>query len=705
MVGQGIRRNSFLAAALLCAGITCNQVGGIYEAIPRECLTDNDCLLKTSACIRSVVCEDTICKPDFVAAGPISSQKDGDCGTLECDGLGQLRLVPHFAENADDAPDDGNPCTLDICIGTTPRHLPMTDMEIPCYTGPAMTRGIGICKDGFQRCDGTGKPMGGCTGQVLPRSETCISSLDEDCDGASNEEGEGCKCVPGETRFCYTGPEGTQDVGICHSGQQACRNDGLGYGACDDQPPMSEVCDVMMLDEDCNGQSNEGGVCICGDGVVSAGEHCDDGNTQDGDTCPHDCRIGAVQIWAGGRRTCVLLDNGLLKCWGDNTFGGLPGGELYDHQGDASMEMGKYLPAIGIEMMKVVRNGTMGWDHTCAVFNDDSMKCWGYNWRCQCGKRNASCADIWGYDQSLQNEPIDSLPFVDITPLKVAAAGWAHSCAVTAIGAVRCWGDNASGQVGVGAISTVSSPGALPAVQLGVGKVAKAIAAGGERSCALLNDDTVKCWGSNAWGALGIDGGNRGTKLSDMGDALPSIDLGTNRKPVALAVGAYHSCALTDDGRVLCWGANSYGQLGLGDTTSRYGSNMGNGLPSVDLGTGRTAMAVSAGAFHTCTILDDGSIKCWGAFVDSGTWAAPAFTPFHPIIGDAPNEMGDALMPLELGLGRRAIAMASGNGHMCAILDDRSVKCWGIDKNGSLGRGAPDGYFTWTDDVPTVELW
>ena len=110
---------------------------------------------------------------------------------------------------------------------------------------------------------------------------------------------------------------------------------------------------------------------------------------------------------------------------------------------------------------------------------------------------------------------------------------------------------------------------------------------------------------------------------TDMSSDAPTIEAGVDAAPpssgsplraLAISTGMQHTCALLDDHRIKCWGENSYGELGLGDTRSRgaAASEMGNALPFVDLGTGRTAIAVSAGKYHTCAILDDGSVKCWG---------------------------------------------------------------------------------------------
>src|SRR3546814_11453351 len=99
-----------------------------------------------------------------------------------------------------------------------------------------------------------------------------------------------------------------------------------------------------------------------------------------------------------------------------------------------------------------------------------------------------------------------------------------------------------------------------------------------------------------------------------MGDNLPTVDLGTNRTAVAIAARYDHTCALLDDGSVKCWGENNSGQLGYGDRIDRGdGPNeMGDNLPTVGLGTERPAVAIACGRKHTCALMDDGSVKSWG---------------------------------------------------------------------------------------------
>eukprot|EP00961_Rhodomonas_salina_P233191 3151278-Rhodomonas_salina.2 len=130
-----------------------------------------------------------------------------------------------------------------------------------------------------------------------------------------------------------------------------------------------------------------------------------------------------------------------------------------------------------------------------------------------------------------------------------------------------------------------------------------------DTSCVLLETGAVKCWGQNVWGQLGLgDTHDRGDNPGEVGDALPAVELGTGRTAVSVAGGSV-SCAILDDGSLKCWGKNEYGQLGLGDLNHRGdgAGEMGDALPAIDLGSGLTVASVSAGAYHTCALLDDGS--------------------------------------------------------------------------------------------------
>jgi Regulator of chromosome condensation (RCC1) repeat len=163
---------------------------------------------------------------------------------------------------------------------------------------------------------------------------------------------------------------------------------------------------------------------------------------------------------------------------------------------------------------------------------------------------------------------------------------------------------------------------------------------------------------------------------SDVGDAALSLPSGTPWHALAIATGLTHACALLDNHRVKCWGANAYGCLGTGDGDSRgpLPAKMGNGLPFVDLGAGRTAVAISAGRYTTCAILDTGDVKCWGLRMFTG---APAKGGDDGQAGNQPSDLGDALPALDLGTGRKAVKIAQGYDSSCAVLDDGTARCWG----------------------------
>ncbi|MCX6015861.1 MAG: hypothetical protein NT020_09805, partial [Chloroflexales bacterium] len=146
------------------------------------------------------------------------------------------------------------------------------------------------------------------------------------------------------------------------------------------------------------------------------------------------------------------------------------------------------------------------------------------------------------------------------------------------------------------------------------------VTTGTKHSCAILSNGSVKCWGYNANGELGLgDTKTRGTDGKEMWSNLPVIDLGINSDSAkymakSLSAGDSHTCAILSDDSLKCWGKNDKGQLGLGDQQSRgdASNEMGNNLPKVNLGVGKTAKYVSAGVSHTCAILNDDTLKCWG---------------------------------------------------------------------------------------------
>jgi alpha-tubulin suppressor-like RCC1 family protein len=220
-----------------------------------------------------------------------------------------------------------------------------------------------------------------------------------------------------------------------------------------------------------------------------------------------------------------------------------------------------------------------------------------------------------------------------------------HVCAALADGHVVCNSPSevvrTSGALGyVPATTNVATP---DFVDLGTGRTATSVATGSLFSCALLDDQSVKCWGANSNGELGQgDTTTRGLDASTMGDLLAPVPLG--QPAIAITAGVSHACAILADHSVKCWGANDGGQLGIGSTAA-IGDQPGElaALVAVDLGAGRTAVAIDAGS-HTCVVLDNGAVKCWGNNTYGELGQGDTTTR-----GAAPGQMGNALPAIELG--------------------------------------------------------
>ena len=258
-----------------------------------------------------------------------------------------------------------------------------------------------------------------------------------------------------------------------------------------------------------------------------------------------------------------------------------------------------------------------------------------------------------------------------------------HSCALLPSAAVRCWGHEVSGQLGLAGANTIGddeTPAAAGPVDLGPGRTAQAVATGAYHSCALLDDGSVRCWGYGTSGQLGY-----GATATIGDDETPAaagpVDLGPGRTARAISAGSVHTCAVLDNGSVRCWGYGEDGRLGTASTATIGDDETPGSIAPVDLGPGRTARAVSAGAGHTCAVLDDGSVRCWGYGANGRLGHG------------SPNSVGDdeapgSIAPVDLGPGRTATAITTGEAHTCAILDDASVRCWGYAGQGQLGYGS-----------------
>ncbi|MDQ6750756.1 MAG: hypothetical protein M3Z33_08405 [Actinomycetota bacterium] len=315
--------------------------------------------------------------------------------------------------------------------------------------------------------------------------------------------------------------------------------------------------------------------------------------------------------------------------------------------------------------------------HTCAFALGPSIRCWGFNGDGQLGYGNTKTI---GDDETPAS--VGGLNVGSGRTATAISAGDYHTCALLDDGSVRCWGFGADGRLGYGNIANVESPASVGAVDLGAGRTAKAITAGGAHTCAVLDNGDVRCWGYGASGQLGY------ANTASIGDteapsAAGPVNLGLGRTAVAISAGARHTCALLDEGSVRCWGDNSVGELGYGNTDNVGDTQTPDMAGPVRLGLRRTATAISAGGNHTCAVLDDRSVRCWGYGGNGQLGYA------------SPNNVGNDRTPdlvgaVDLGPGRTALTISAGGADTCAVLDDRSVRCWGYGRDGQLGYANTD---------------
>ena len=283
-----------------------------------------------------------------------------------------------------------------------------------------------------------------------------------------------------------------------------------------------------------------------------------------------------------------------------------------------------------------------GGNHTCAVTTVGGLQCWGSNGAGQLGDGTTT----------------DSSTPVDVTGLTggiaAVAVGNAHTCALTMAGGVQCWGNNFFGQLGDGTELTSTTPVDV----MGLTSDVASVAAGTSHTCAVSTAGGLQCWGNNSRGELGD-----GTTATS---STPVDVTGLTSGVAGVTMGNSSTCGLTAGGGLQCWGYNGSGQLGNGTTT--------NSSTPVDV-TGLTSSVAAASAtnFHTCAVTTAGALQCWG--------------------NNSAGQLGDGTIanrstPVDVtGLTSGVAAVAAGGQHTCAVTTAGALQCWGINLLGQLGDG------------------
>ena len=396
---------------------------------------------------------------------------------------------------------------------------------------------------------------------------------------------------------------------------------------------------------------------------------------------PRATTSAVTQIAAGEGHVCALFSNGTIKCWGYNGEGQLGYGDT-THRGSDASTMGTSLATVDLGTRLTATKIVTGEYFTCALLNTKQVKCWGQNDHAQLGS-----GDLTNIGNAT-GQMGDHLAVVSIGSDRAVVdivAGLNHACVLLDTNAVKCWGKTyTNGTTGTIGDSASEMGDSLLPLDFGTTYTVKQVVAGGDQSCVLLSNGGVKCWGRNYGGNLGIGSNTDVIGVEAMGSQLAGVFLGTGRYATQLAMGFNHVCALLDDSTMKCWGVNDVGQLGmgntfnLGDTVAELGDNM----PTVNVGTNRTVKKIYAGYGNTCALLDNGAMKCWGKN-EQGALADGTKT--HK--GDAENEMGDNLATLNFG-GSLVVKQFVILGYdFCALFTTGGIKCWGMNANAKQAVG------------------
>jgi alpha-tubulin suppressor-like RCC1 family protein len=357
--------------------------------------------------------------------------------------------------------------------------------------------------------------------------------------------------------------------------------------------------------------------------------------------------VQVLQLAVSAQHVCAIVNTptvkGAVTCWGSNDSGRLGlglgnSGQLDSPTSSGNLKIVDLVDSTGNP--EVATQISAGYGHVCALFKDQTMKCWGLNSSYQLGNNNTN-----NIGSSLSQMGIQ-LSHINLGgPIASIAAGTAHTCATLVNGSTYCWGDNGYGELGQGMNNlTLASP-ALVKMGTHPSVVSAHLATNSAMTCLLLTDGTSTCFGQSSYsdgnqtfnGTLGIcmaRQNNDYTQPASLCWNSPSLvptdkygvlgsDVGSNLSllpfstPISkMTVGGQHGCVLFNTGsNGACWGSNSNGQLGNGNTSSvGAGKNDLNSslVHSFSPVPGHTPTEIAAGVLHSCAVFTDNSVKCWG---------------------------------------------------------------------------------------------
>lgn len=492
----------------------------------------------------------------------------------------------------------------------------------------------------------------------------------EECDDANLSDQDGClascklaRCGDGAL---HVGEEECDDGALnSDSAAGACRIDctlhQCGDGVldpgeeCDDGAANSDV-ESAMCRSDCAAPR-------CGDGIVDPGEDCDDGNGSEDDGCYANCRSPKViQIVAGEAHTCARFDAGNVRCWGWNHFGVLG----YGHRNDVGDDepAGAYGDVdLGGRAVQLAA----GPYHTCAILERGNVRCWGWEF----GSPGVLGFAIDGFGEAVGDEP-GEMPPPEIPldrPVVDVFAGDGRTCVKMDDGEVRCYGARPRHDF------WYYGPPERAASQ----KAIRRMVLGPMHACVLLDSGSVRCW-TGDYVASGYGYGEP-VGLAEAGD----LDVGG--RAVQITLRSAHTCAVLESGEVSCWGSGEFGKLGHESTEDIGDDEAPHAIGPVQLG--GPAVQVATGDSHTCALLANGKVRCWGYLRYGALGYGDGIPTFDPEVGEwlsLGDEQGE-MPPPDVEIGERAIQIVAGGTHTCVLLERGGVRCWGNGGGGTLGYG------------------
>ena len=374
-------------------------------------------------------------------------------------------------------------------------------------------------------------------------------------------------------------------------------------------------------------------------------------------------RTAMGRISAGKFNTCYV-QSGSVYCWGNNA----------SHQVDSS-SVSSRSKAVKIAEISTALSVSVGDAFACAVLQAGTVQCWGGN---SAGQANSGTP---GADST---SPVTISSLSDVVAV---ATGSSHACALSTTSGVKCWGSGLSGQIGDGTQNMYSPVASVTGLDQTAGVTA--VSAGNGFSCAVLGDKTVKCWGKNDYGQLGRNLGGIYTQSTPVAvDTFspPSVPLAD---VVAISSGDSDTCAIVTGGNVWCWGRNTYGQRGIGTTSSTGGGYLQNAT-LVQLSNGAAVepqdavRAVSVGSGHVCVLQVLNRRSCWGHNLKGQLGIASASS----------GMLYPTTVVTTEGVSNWSAITAGGN-HSCSLSESNQIFCWGEDSDGELGneRSSPQKDF------------